>query len=330
MAAAGGTASSPSPIRIAIVGGGVGGLTAAYELSGPEHRGRYEITVYQLGFRLGGKGAAGHNLDAANRIEEHGLHVWMGFYENAFRMLRACYAELKDRREDATRPPPPPEVSRRAGPPAVGVRTLDRCVLCRLPHRGGLRCRTWRVGCLDRLVSADGRAARRSTGSAPQPVHAAQLPVAHAPASAHPDAQHAPVGGRFLGGQAFAGGRSARQGRRRAGQAEPPAAGGIDDEPPARRCAHYGGGSDAGTAHPGDGAQGASVAAGQGIPPARVRRRARIERSAAAGGCREDRSAAAAQDRGHRSGHDHRGRHRPGRPADAAGGPGCDQRLRCT
>lgn len=120
MAAAGGTASSSSPIRIAIVGGGVGGLTAAYELSGPEHLGRYEITVYQLGFRLGGKGAAGHNLDAANRIEEHGLHVWMGFYENAFRMLRACYAELKDRREDATRPPrrrkypgapvPPPSV----------------------------------------------------------------------------------------------------------------------------------------------------------------------------------------------------------------------------
>ncbi len=28
------------------------------------------------------------------RIEEHGLHLWMGFYENAFRLMRECYAEL--------------------------------------------------------------------------------------------------------------------------------------------------------------------------------------------------------------------------------------------
>src|SRR5262249_29885556 len=26
--------------------------------------------------------------------EEHGLHLWMGFYENAFRIMRDCYAEL--------------------------------------------------------------------------------------------------------------------------------------------------------------------------------------------------------------------------------------------
>ena len=25
----------------------------------------------------------------ADRIEEHGLHLWMGFYENAFRLMRA-------------------------------------------------------------------------------------------------------------------------------------------------------------------------------------------------------------------------------------------------
>ena len=30
----------------------------------------------------------------ADRIEEHGIHIWMGFYENAFRLLRECYAEL--------------------------------------------------------------------------------------------------------------------------------------------------------------------------------------------------------------------------------------------
>src|SRR5262249_5497090 len=49
-------------------------------------------TVYQMGFRLGGKGASGRG--PADRIEEHGLHLWMGFYENAFRLMRECYAEL--------------------------------------------------------------------------------------------------------------------------------------------------------------------------------------------------------------------------------------------
>lgn len=78
--------------RVAIIGGGCAGLTAAFELSRPEHRGRYEITVYQMGWRLGGKGASGRAR--AGRIEEHGLHLWMGFYENAFRLMRECYAEL--------------------------------------------------------------------------------------------------------------------------------------------------------------------------------------------------------------------------------------------
>ena len=50
------------------------------------------MTVYQLGWRLGGKGASGRG--PADRIEEHGLHLWMGFYENAFRLMRECYAEL--------------------------------------------------------------------------------------------------------------------------------------------------------------------------------------------------------------------------------------------
>ena len=81
-----------SPVRVAIVGGGCAGLAAAFELSKPEHRGRYEITVHQLGWRLGGKGASGRGV--SDRIEEHGLHLWMGFYENAFRLMRECYAEL--------------------------------------------------------------------------------------------------------------------------------------------------------------------------------------------------------------------------------------------
>jgi uncharacterized protein with NAD-binding domain and iron-sulfur cluster len=83
------------PIRVAVIGGGAAALTAAFELSRPEHRGRYQLTVYQQGWRLGGKGASGRG--PSGRIEEHGLHVWMGWYENAFRVLRDCYSELADR-----------------------------------------------------------------------------------------------------------------------------------------------------------------------------------------------------------------------------------------
>src|SRR5262249_43341721 len=52
----------------------------------------YAVTVYQQGWRLGGKGASGRG--PASRIEEHGLHLWMGWYENAFRLMRDCYAAL--------------------------------------------------------------------------------------------------------------------------------------------------------------------------------------------------------------------------------------------
>jgi uncharacterized protein with NAD-binding domain and iron-sulfur cluster len=81
------------PTKVAVVGGGCGSIAAAFELTRPEHKGKYRVTVYQVGWRLGGKGASGRG--PAGRIEEHGLHVWLGFYENAFRLLRECYAERK-------------------------------------------------------------------------------------------------------------------------------------------------------------------------------------------------------------------------------------------
>jgi uncharacterized protein with NAD-binding domain and iron-sulfur cluster len=80
------------PIRVAVIGGGCAGVATAFELTRPEHAGNFEVTIYQQGFRFGGKGASGRGL--ADRIEEHGLHLWMGFYENAFRLMRECYAEL--------------------------------------------------------------------------------------------------------------------------------------------------------------------------------------------------------------------------------------------
>ncbi|HEV7494232.1 NAD(P)-binding protein [Baekduia sp.] len=88
--------------RVAILGGGAGSLAAAFELTAtPELRERYDVTVYQLGWRLGGKGASGRReIAGAQRIEEHGLHVWFGFYENAFDVMRRVYEEL-DRPADA-------------------------------------------------------------------------------------------------------------------------------------------------------------------------------------------------------------------------------------
>jgi uncharacterized protein with NAD-binding domain and iron-sulfur cluster len=80
------------PAKVAIVGGGCAAMAAAFELTRPALEGRFAVTVYQLGWRLGGKGASGRG--PRGRIEEHGLHVWMGFYENAFRLMRECYAEL--------------------------------------------------------------------------------------------------------------------------------------------------------------------------------------------------------------------------------------------
>lgn len=79
--------------KIAILGGGIASLSAAFALSqAPQN---YAITVYQMGWRVGGKGASGRNRDHNERIEEHGLHVWSGIYENAFRVIRQCYAEIK-------------------------------------------------------------------------------------------------------------------------------------------------------------------------------------------------------------------------------------------
>jgi uncharacterized protein with NAD-binding domain and iron-sulfur cluster len=89
--------------RVAILGGGMAGLSAAWRLSEPGWRDRFEsITVYQRGWRLGGKGASSRGEHG--RIEEHGLHVWLGSYENAFAMLRQCYAELNRRTTDPDAP----------------------------------------------------------------------------------------------------------------------------------------------------------------------------------------------------------------------------------
>ena len=79
--------------RVVILGGGMAGLVAAWELSSGDWRRRLgSITVYQRGWRLGGKGASSRGPH--DRIEEHGLHVLLGSYDATFRVLREVYAEL--------------------------------------------------------------------------------------------------------------------------------------------------------------------------------------------------------------------------------------------
>jgi uncharacterized protein with NAD-binding domain and iron-sulfur cluster len=87
--------STLSRARIAVLGGGVGAMSAAWALAHAPNA--PEVTVYQMGWRLGGKGASGRNMREGfgARIEEHGVHVWSGLYDNAFRVLRAAYEEAQ-------------------------------------------------------------------------------------------------------------------------------------------------------------------------------------------------------------------------------------------
>jgi uncharacterized protein with NAD-binding domain and iron-sulfur cluster len=79
--------------KIAILGGGLGSMSTAFWLTSQENwQDKYEITVYQVGWRIGGKGTTGRGPDG--QIYEHGLHIWIGFYDNAFRMIQAVYKEL--------------------------------------------------------------------------------------------------------------------------------------------------------------------------------------------------------------------------------------------
>jgi hypothetical protein len=85
----------PPKQKIAVLGGGIGSLAAVYGIvQDPDWQDKYDITLYQMGWRLGGKGASGRNREKADRIEEHGLHIWFGYYENAFRLIQDCYEEL--------------------------------------------------------------------------------------------------------------------------------------------------------------------------------------------------------------------------------------------
>ena len=88
---------------VAILGGGMGALATAFELSEGDWTDRFErITVYQRGWRLGGKGASSRGPNG--RIEEHGLHVLLGYYDHTFDVMRRCYEALDRGRSDPSCP----------------------------------------------------------------------------------------------------------------------------------------------------------------------------------------------------------------------------------
>ncbi|HZR02136.1 MAG TPA: FAD-dependent oxidoreductase [Burkholderiales bacterium] len=79
-------------VRVAIIGGGAAGVAAAFRLSDPGLGGHYDITLYQTGWRLGGKCASGREAPS-QRIKEHGLHMLLGCYQYVFYAMRHCFQE---------------------------------------------------------------------------------------------------------------------------------------------------------------------------------------------------------------------------------------------
>ncbi|NME71149.1 NAD(P)-binding protein [Flammeovirga aprica] len=81
--------------KIAIFGGGISGLTTAWELSSIKNwQDQYEIHLYQSGWRCGGKATTG--LGEEGRVEERGIHMFQGWYDNAFRMVQEVYEYIAE------------------------------------------------------------------------------------------------------------------------------------------------------------------------------------------------------------------------------------------
>lgn len=70
---------SVEQVRVAVLGGGVGGLTAAHELA---ERG-FDVTLYEASQRLGGKASSfRYETEAGTLPGEHGFRYFPGFYRN--------------------------------------------------------------------------------------------------------------------------------------------------------------------------------------------------------------------------------------------------------
>jgi uncharacterized protein with NAD-binding domain and iron-sulfur cluster len=82
--------------RVIIIGAGISGLTAAHELTRtPRARARWQVEIVEMGHRVGGRLSSAHRPDAWQRNEEHGLHVWFGWYDNTFRLAEQVWQDWR-------------------------------------------------------------------------------------------------------------------------------------------------------------------------------------------------------------------------------------------
>lgn len=79
--------------RVAILGAGPAGLTAAWHLSDPAHRGSVEVTVYQMGWRAGGLCSTGR-VGPQQWVNQNGTHYMFGCYRQSLALMAGAFDEL--------------------------------------------------------------------------------------------------------------------------------------------------------------------------------------------------------------------------------------------
>ena len=85
---------TPQKTKLMVLGGGPASLAAIFALTAsPGWQDRFEITLLQMGWRLGGKCASSRDPEQGFRNYEHGFHILGGFYHNSLKLLSECYAE---------------------------------------------------------------------------------------------------------------------------------------------------------------------------------------------------------------------------------------------
>ncbi len=129
--------------KIAVIGGGVGAMTAVYAITTiPGWNSATTSRCISSAGAAAARGPRGAMPPHHQRIEEHGLSYLAGFYENAFRLMRDCYdtmnkTGLRDPRRAAWHagqgvqgpvaflPGRGPAAARRVGQPASLARGLS-------------------------------------------------------------------------------------------------------------------------------------------------------------------------------------------------------------
>ena len=84
------------PKKVAILGGGAASCATALALTGqPGWKAHYEVTIYQLGWRIGGKARSGRNRNYGQRSEGITGYDFPASYFETKKIMRSVYNELK-------------------------------------------------------------------------------------------------------------------------------------------------------------------------------------------------------------------------------------------